>query len=111
MTRGELRRQLHRRIANDAKADPTDQLRTKRLGIADGGLGLPERADIRAERYDAAKHQGNRSQRSRLPGPKQAEQGDDQQENPTADRSLRRQNELPATLGGLRKRLDPLFEP
>ena len=88
--------QLDRRIMNQPKVDRTDQPRPVRFRRADRALDLPQRADIGAERHDAAEHQRNRSERCDLTGADQAENGDQQQRSPAADRDLRTENELSA---------------
>ena len=93
--------QLQRRIVNQAKADPADQFRTARLGLTDGRLGLPQRADIRSERHDAAKHEGNRSEGRGLAGSEQAEHRDHQQCKTAGDRGLRAENDPARALGAL----------
>src|SRR6478736_5275977 len=47
-------------FTNHSKVDPVDQIRTEHLGGAHGGHRLPQRADVRSERHDAAQHRGNR---------------------------------------------------
>src|SRR5438128_1638993 len=90
--------QFHGAIANHSKIDPADQIRTEHLGGADGIRRLPQRTDIRSERYDAAEHRGDRPEGDDLAGPEQAEYHHEQQGCAAGDGRLGSQNDLSASL-------------
>ena len=101
----------HRPVTNHSKVDPADQIRTERLGGADGGHRLSQRTDVRSERHDSAQHCGNRSDGGDLIGSEQAQHHNQQQCDAAGDCRLGNQYDLSASLGDLGKLLEPRFDP
>jgi len=95
---------------NQPKTHSANQLCPDSLGITDRFFGLLQRSEVRSKRHNTPQHQGDRSEGCDLTGPEKAKDDDEQQRETAGDRNLGRQNEFPASLGNLGKRLDPIFD-